>query len=93
MARTAYHQGRLLAALAHVGATDEPHQLYVRASVCPSELLPALRRAQAAGFGDTLMEITDQIPDEAYQKQLTDEQCADFGLGYYHQLHTYRTSQ
>jgi hypothetical protein len=91
MAHTAYQLGRLLAALEHLKATNQPRQLYVQASSQPSALVPILARATTfPGAVDILTPIVGQLPDDAFSRELTNEESSDFALGYYHQRADFR---
>jgi CRISPR-associated protein, Csd1 family len=91
MARTAYQLGRLLAALEHIKATNQPRQLYVQASSQPSALVPVLARATTSPSAvDILTPIVGQLPDDAFSRELTNEESSDFALGYYHQRADFR---
>ncbi len=86
MPRTAYQLGRLLAALDHLGATDQPRRLYVQASTHPAAMQAAIVRASQQESGaELLTPIMAELSSDAFDRQLTDEESSDFALGYYHQ--------
>ncbi len=90
MARTAYQLGRLLSALEHLKATNQPRQLYVQASSHPEALAPILARATASGGEDILTPIVAQLPPDALSGELSNEDQSEFALGYYHQRADFR---
>lgn len=92
--RTAYHLGRLLAALEHLQATPQPRQLYVQASSSPAAMQQSIVRASATEAGtDLLTPIMADLPADAFARPLTDEEASDFGLGYYHQRAAFRAGR
>lgn len=92
--RIAYQFGRLLAALEHLGATDQPRRLYVLASTAPAAMQPAIARASAQETGaDLLTPIMAELPPDAFSRQLSDEESSDFALGYYHQRAEFRAGR
>lgn len=93
MPRTAYQLGRLLAALEHLKATNQPRQLYVQASSHPAALAPVLARATASGGAEILTPIVAQLPESAFSGELSDEESSDFALGYYHQRAEFRAGR
>ena len=90
MTRTAYQLGRLLAALEHLKATNQPRQLYVQASSHPAAMAPVLAKATSAGGVDILTPIVSQLPADAFNGELSNEEASDFALGYYHQRADFR---
>lgn len=91
--RTAYHLGRLLAALAHTGAAEHPHRLYELASEAPSYLAAPLAKATQDGHQDILLPIVAELPPDAFSSTLNAEQQSDFALGYYHQRAEFRAGR
>ena len=73
MPRTAYHLGRLLAALERIGATETPRQLYVQASVNPAAMQAAivgmaLDVLETARFPRTTVQTPFEWPDDAWRE-------------------------
>lgn len=91
--RIAYQLGRLLSALEHLKATNQPRQLYVLASTRPAALAPVLAKATASGGVDILTPIVGQLPEDAFSRELSDEEQSEFALGYYHQRAEFRVGK
>lgn len=92
MTRKAYQLGRLLAAIAHVGATGDAQRLYELASVEPAQLTAPLSRATQSGAAaqDILMPILAELEPDAFDAVLGNEEQSEFALGYYHQRAEFR---
>lgn len=94
MARTAYQLGRLLAALEHLKATKQPRQLYVQASANPAAMQAAIVCASQQEDGaDLITPIMAQLPADAFDRPLSDEESGEFALGYYHQRAEFRAGR
>jgi excisionase family DNA binding protein len=87
--RRGYTMGRLLAALDHLGVVPDVEGLYVLASIDPRHLTGPLNRATATGEAarDYLAPLMGALTADTnpFSAVLTEEEQADFGLGYYHQ--------
>ncbi len=90
---TAYQLGRLLAALEHLKATDNPRRLYELASIDPIHLAIPLSNATAAGGEDILLPIVSELPPDAFSGTLNDTAQSEFALGYYHQRAAFRAGR
>lgn len=90
--RKAYQLGRLLAALDHVGATNDVQRLYELASTEPSQMVAVLGRATTKNeqAQNVLTPILAELEPSAFDDTLGNEEQSEFALGYYHQRAEFR---